>query len=84
MRQNYPPGHKPTPEELEQDAEAEGWIDKVLDLLPILRKEFPPGTSGVSKTPCPFCQKPINVARSDYNGHLAAQCDTDDCMAWRE
>lgn len=84
MRMNYPPGHTPTPEELAEDREAEEWMDKVLTLLPILRKEFKPGQRGISKTPCPICGKPVHAGRSDYDGHLTAKCETDDCMAWME
>ncbi len=82
---HYPPNHKPTPEELAEDAEAEAWMEKVLTMLPILKAEFKPGQQGVSQnTPCLICGKPVHVSRSGYNGHLNVRCETDDCMSWRE
>ena len=84
MRQNHPPGHTPTPEELAEDAEAEAWITNTLTMLPILKKEFKPGEGGVSKTPCPICGKLVHASRSSYNGHLNVRCETDDCMSWME
>jgi len=35
---------------------------------------------------CPICKEPdsLHYRRSGYNGHVAAQCETDDCVHYQE
>jgi hypothetical protein len=35
---------------------------------------------------CPICKEPdsLHFQQSGYNGHVAAQCETDDCVHYRE
>jgi len=40
---------------------------------------------GHGKMPCPVCkQGTLHYSREGYNGHVHAQCTTDNCIWWRE
>jgi len=45
--------------------------------------KLPRGTNG--NIPCPICKIGIvRFSRAAYNGHIEAQCTTNDCVQWVE
>jgi hypothetical protein len=33
---------------------------------------------------CPCCKGKLHLSQSAYNGHVCAQCETDDCLNWMQ
>lgn len=77
----------PTPEEVAaHEAEVKRCMDKTMLALkavqPIRREQRGKDWSGVIE--CPICQGKLHVRHAGCNGHVAAKCETADCVAWIE
>ena len=56
-------------------------FDKAIELCEKNAK----GKRGIVGTiKCPKCGGKLNYSVSDYNGHIHGQCETKDCLAWRQ
>lgn len=73
-----------------QDAEDEARfaaVDKARQaILANIGHPWRKGVAGVSgHLPCPVCAKgTLSYSRSGYNGHIMANCSTDNCVSWME
>jgi hypothetical protein len=67
---------KKTPSD--EDAEAESWINGMLQCLVEAKKRFKPGERGQME--CPACKKLMSVSRAASNGHVWLACPTTDCI----
>lgn len=73
---------RPERQKTPEDIEAEEWMTKTLTVLSDAKDRFKPGEGGTM--PCPICGKSIQVHRARINGHVAAKCETADCVRFME
>ncbi len=86
-----PKAEYPTPEQVaEREAAMERRMKQVVSAIAIIRPAVithhkATGESS-GKMDCPECKRAggVHWSRSNYNGHIHAQCETDDCIGWME
>jgi len=58
-------------------------IDEGLKAVAHIRKEHK-GKNWSGTVECPICKGTLRVSHAASNGHVHAQCQTPDCIAWME
>ena len=78
----------PTEEEVQQSRrEAEDMLAKTMAALKVAgewRVKPKPATDRQGVVECPVCHGKLYLSQSAYNGHVHGQCETKDCVSWRE
>lgn len=77
------PSKEQIEKELKEDEERTNKIILAMEAVKPIRKEHK-GKDWTGTITCPVCQGELHVSHAKYNGHIMAQCETDDCVRWIE
>lgn len=79
---------EPTKEEIEKnEAIIKEAMDQMMRATPwinVMKLRYPTGTAGYLNERCPICSGVIHFGIAGYNGHMRAQCETENCVNFIE